>query len=173
MWLKKQLLKWRVKQVTADEPVKLFAPDCEKTLALLGLLKAEQYKTYHPKHGTAVEVKLLHSNVEEFVENLRDIDYKLKARGYVTQESVRTERRPTNLENYFVTKDGFILDLHVGMLNFKHYATSVCDHLTMQREGGDEKRRHFEHNQRMLTHVLADIQVLSRALLSIAYQKGE
>lgn len=173
MWLKKQLLKWRVKQVTADEPVKLFSPDCAKTLALLDLLKAEQYTNYHPKHGLAVEVKLLHNNVEEFVENLRDIDYKLKARGYVTQESVKTERRLTNLENYFVTKDGFILDLHMGMLNFKHYATSVCNHLTSQAETNVDNRRHFEHNQRMLTHVLADIQVLSRALLSIAYHKGE
>lgn len=168
MWMKRQLLNYRVKQVTRGSPVSMYEPDRVQTWELLELLQTDQFDNYKPVTGFQLELKMLYPNVDLFFNNLQDIAYKLKTGRHITPELVKIDRVTTNLENYLVTKDGFIMEISMAVATFKRHAQGIC--MAMDKEA-NETHAHYEHNLRMLTHVFADIQILTRALLSIAYRK--
>ena len=168
MWIKQQLLKWRINRVTRGLPVALHTPDRVQARKLLELLDPSQFGKYIPMHGYTTPLRVLHPNADMFFNNMLDISRRLKARRVIQAELVTNTRTDTNLDKYLVTRDGYLMDIQASVYTFKFYATDIC--LAMDRDM-NEKHAHYEQNLRMLTHVFADIQILTRALLSIAYRK--
>ena len=168
MWIKQQMLKWRIKRLTRGLPVALHVPDRVQAWELLELLDTEQFEKYIPMHGFNTGLRVLHPNADLFFANMQDIAWRLKSRRPINPELVTNNRVDTNLDKYLTTRDGYLMDIQAAVYTFKKHAQGICQAMDKDL---DETHAHYEHNLRMLTHVFADIQVLTRALLSIAYRK--
>jgi hypothetical protein len=119
----------------------------------------------------AVKVTLLYRTVDELISLLKEIDGELQTKSYAHPPQASYGKTVVALEEYLVTKNGYIYDVRQAVAAFKHYSLSICAILDEQRQG--EREAFYEHNTRVLTHVLGDIDELVRGLLQIAYAKGE
>lgn len=170
-WLKRQLLMWRIRRALEGKPFNRHQPDRARITGMLNLLREEQFQNYHPSIGMAVKVNLLYRSVDELITLLQSIDAELRTKNFVQPPQSSGARLTQPLEHYLVTKDGYIYDLRQAVLVFKHYSLSICQFLEEQRSA--EREAFYEHNTRVLTHVLGDIDELVRGLLQIAYARGE
>lgn len=170
-WLKRQLLMWRIRRALEGKPFNKHQPDRTRIVGMLNLLQQEQFAHYNPSAGMAVRVNLLYRSVEELIELLQTIDSELQTKSFAHPPQASYGKTSIALEEYMVTKNGYIYDVRQAVGAFKHYALSICSILDSQRQG--EREAFYEHNTRVLTHVLGDIDELVRGLLQIAYAKGE
>lgn len=170
-WLKRQLLMWRIRRALEGKPFNKHQPDRTRIVGMLSLLRPDQFETYSPTLGMQVKVNLLYRTVEELITLLQEIEGELRTKSYVHPPQVNHGKTDVALEEYLVTKAGYIYDVRQAVVAFQHYSLSICAVLDEQRQG--EREAFYEHNTRVLTHVLGDIDELVRGLLQIAYAKGE
>lgn len=168
MWLKRFWLRKRVERALS-KPFNRHIPDRQRINGLLYLLRPEQFDDYTPTKGAAVELELLYPTVHELITSLQVIDGELRTVEYARTYQTPFRRKAVSLEDFMVTSDRFIYDIRLAVTAFKHYATDICTILDDQADFGNAV--HYDHNARVLTNLLGDVDELARGLLVVAYSK--
>ena len=161
MWFRRKLLSHKVERLLRDKEFKLFTPDVALCSELLVVLNEKHFDHYTPSIGMGVELKLLHPNLEEFLANLEGLVTKMTLGKPISHDMVKPDRTVCTLDNYLTTTDGCYISIKAAVVGFKETSTKLIKAL--------EGSAHKEHNLRMLTHVFADVQLLLRNFLTIAY----
>lgn len=167
-WLKRFWLRKRTERALS-RPFNRHVPDRERIAELLYLLRVEQFNDYSPAKGMTVKMELLYPTVQELILSLQEVSGELHTDEYAKTYQTPYTRRSVVLEEFMVTKDRYIYDIRRAVDAFKHYATDICTILDGQKDFGNEI--HYEHNTRVLTNLLGDVDELARGLLAVAYSK--
>lgn len=170
MWLENLLLKHRVKKLTGGNVANPFKPNRILCMQLLELLDSSFYDNYKPAIGVRTDIELVSKNLDEYIQRVQDISFKLKNSRPITYEMVPSnrDRVEITLDDFLVTKDSHYYDIQPAVDSFKKHAMTFCNELR-KREKQTEVA--WEHNLNMVAAVLADTEILARVFVSIAFVK--
>lgn len=170
-WLRRRWLQYRINKAL-QRPFNRHVPDRVRIMELLYLLREEQFDDYKPAVADRVVVSLLYPTVQELITRLQEISSELHLKEFAQASQVSFSRKEHTIEQYLVTKDGYIYDVRGAVKALRHYAEDICSILDAQEEV-DASSTFYEHNTRVLTNELGDVDELARGLLQVAATKGE
>lgn len=166
MWIKKVLSYLTPRQETKEiEPAVANLSPRVTAIAALDSLFPEQYSQYKVRNGEAVTMTSVYPNIEEYTNKLREAAIAIKYGRTIKPHWLPGPAKEIDVDGFLVSSTGFYLDNEQAVERFKNTALEFCEQLkkTEGQEFGVQ-----EHNSRMLTKLLANLCVVSNALVEVS-----
>lgn len=166
MWLKRwfSALWLRLSLLPRPAPQLTHTPDRVKVLRLLSKLEPERYSVYTSATGQGQILEVPYAHIDLYSAALAEAYELVCTDRPVPPEWCKPVLTRVSLDRFLTSSDGYYLDPRQAVRRFKEKATHLCEAL----EASDDAAYGLpEHNLRMLTRLLINLQHLTSELLKI------
>lgn len=164
MWFKYQLEGlWRL---LGKAPTKVSTqPNRVRCLQLLYRLQPQLFSAYSARIGQTVLVTVPYQHIDQYVTALREASQMVRDDRAVPADWPSRAEHRVSLDRFLTSTDGYYLNPQEAVERFKTVAAQLCEAM----EASDELNFGVpEHNLRMLTRLLINLQSLTQALLDVS-----
>jgi hypothetical protein len=164
MWFKYQLEGLR--RLFGSAPQRLRTqPSRLKCLLLLRQLQPEQFSSYSARVGQTVMITVPYPHLEQYTSNLREASQMVQQDRTIPADWPSIAEHRLSLDRFLTSADGYYLQPQDSVEQFKNMATQLCEAM----EASDEIAYGVpEHNLRMLTRLLINLESLTAALIEVS-----
>lgn len=162
MWLTNLYRKWADRKTVVVEPVEV-APRNARLACLdeLEKLNPDLFSLYQVDSGEQTFITPQFPNIDLYADRLKEAASLINRGKPIKNIWVPKEGHRMNVDTFMVTKDGFYLDNYKAVERFKEHAIAMCIAL---EKSDTEQFGVYEHNLRMLTKLLTNVQDVTVAL---------
>lgn len=150
-------------QLTEHQPSRKV---CE---TLFNELRPEQFKAYNPFHGSSHALSPLYPGIETYTAKMKELTRLIKQDRSIPPDWNDSTPVDTVVDRFFVSNDGFYLDVIKAVSDFKEAGLQLC--IAMQ-PADTETHGVYEHNLRMLTKLFVNMRHTATALMTVSLTKN-
>lgn len=166
MWIKKVLSWFGSNALPVETKVEMTnLSDRVTAVATLNTLFPEQFAQYKARVGEAVLMHSVYPNIEVYTEKLREATIALKYDRAIKPHWLPGPSKEMDVDSFLVSKDEHYLNNEQAVAKFKSVALEFCDYFqkTENQIFGVQ-----ENNSRMLAKLLANLCVVTDALVEVS-----
>lgn len=165
MWLKKLWLKlkyyWTKRSIASETGLS----QRQKNVMLLERLNPDQFSLYHFDHGVGVFFQTPYATIDKYAEKLKEASQIVRREKVISPGWVESNLSRVSVDGFLTSTEGFYLDNALAVKRFRDYALELC----VAMEPADEAEYGvYEHNERMLTKLMNNIQLTTEALIEVS-----
>lgn len=161
MWLKLSWDHWR-RLLGQQAPNTRPQPDRLKCLQLFRRLQPAVFHHYSARLGQTIPLAVLYPRIDQYTDALKEASQMVRLDRAIPADWPSREEHRVSLDRFLTSMDGYYLNPQDVVTRFQSVAVELCEAM----EASDELTYGVpEHNLRMLTRVLINLQTVAQALL--------
>lgn len=139
------------------------SPNRVECINVLLELDVMEFKKYQPNIGLTRNIFTRYGSISEYDSKVRKTILILKQGKAIKPDWDSVNEVEMSLDRFFVSEDGFYIDIEKSVKRFKESCMELCETLSLS---DNAEHGIHEHNLRMLTKLLINIREVTKVLVS-------